>query len=216
MWFTRYFNASTRKRCLSKREATGTPKFSRRLYNRGHTPPPQGAGVMGERVPRKHGHNGNWSPSMRRTPSPLRRVHADSGGAESASPATQRQFIHGRSSAPDLKRKISLEEITRGRSSSTGSHVYSIPPPIREDSISSALSTPEISTLHSPKFDRAFVPPSVPSLPRRSSTHESPTRRLSAYKMTSRVLVMPSVAMVSYSPEPVHNQELALPNNNTS
>lgn len=205
MWFTRYFNATTRRRCLNEREATGTPRFSRRHI----TPTPQGEGAT------KKVSNGNRSSNNeRRTPSPHGHrsrayTESSSGVAESASPALQHRLGLNKSllgASPDPKRRISLEEITRSRSSSTGSHVNSIPPPIREDSTSSfnsPLSTPDVAL--SPKFERAYTPPS--SLPRRSSTTSSlepPSRRLSAYKRTSRVLVMPSVAMVSYSPEP-HN-----------
>ena len=197
MWLTRYFNATARRRCLDEREASGAPKFCRR---RGHVSQPQSPGI-GDGTMRKRTHNRSLSNELlRRTPSPHGhpRIHADSAGAETASPVFQRRIVHDR--------KISLEEITRSRSSSTGTK----PPPIREDSASSmnsALSTPDI-THSSPRFDRAFANPS--SLPRRSSTLDPPARRTSACMRMSRVLVMPSVAMVSYSPEPLSN------NNNSS
>lgn len=211
VWFTRHFNATTRRRCLAEKEVTGAPRFTRRHirnHSHGHTP----AGPSGGNGGQRHGSY----PTLRRTPSPHGgsgggRVHADSF-TESASPGVHRRNVlpPGRGGvSTELKRKISLEEITRSRSSSSGTHYSAIPPPIREDSITgSGASTPEIGQAHSPKFDRAFAssPGSSPYPPRRSSTVDSAPfaqpRRTSVSMRTSRVLVMPSVAMVSYSPEP--------------
>lgn len=174
---------------------------------------------------RAHTESGSESPRVtHRVPSPTkRRVHADSAPSH-ASPGVSHRNTHGHNSTPSMApatRRISLEEISRSRSSSTGSHGGGghggggIPPPIREDSLTfSVPSSPsDIRGPDSPKFDRAtsssgangggngrpLTPP-----PRRSSTVsslESPTRKISASKRTSRVLVMPSVAMYSYSPE---------------
>lgn len=164
------------------------------------------------------------SPRARpRAPSPTKGMMGRAPPADSSSPslATSRRNIRGLNSTPNMTaaaRRISLEEISRSRSSSIGSHSGgAIPPPIREVSLTfSAPSTPSDigGAVYSPKFDRATsssgggtgsgggragTPP-----PRRSSTVsllEPPTRRLSACKRTSRVLVMPSLAVYSYSPE---------------
>lgn len=200
VWFTRYFNSATRKRCLKQKEASGAPIFSRKIFfNR--RPSPIQLGVAGGMARRHESVGSRQGYDVTQHP-PLNPRRLDLRGAESSSPTTHHRNIHTRNSAADMKPKISLEEITRSRSSSSGSRT--IPPPIREDSASPML-TPEIGQVHSPRFDRASPPPPVSSLPRRSSTVSSldpPRRRLSTCRRTSRVLVMPTVAMVSYSPEP--------------
>ncbi len=94
----------------------------------------------------------------------------------------------------ETRRKISLDEISLSRSSSTGSHVNMIPP-IHENSPLEPL-TPEIGKVESSGFEGGA------SLPKRSASSsmvEAPERRFSSCKRTSRVMVMLSVARVNYS-----------------
>lgn len=227
VWFTRYFNARTRRRCLNEKEATGGPVFSRKLYTRRHAPAQEGATVGGDPYPKKR-NGGSRSPSsdraLRRTPSPQKasKMRLDSGGAELATPSPGMQRRRNRNSlsaTPDIKRKISLEEITRSRSCSTGSRaaaVTSLPPPIREDSTGFATSMPDLGQ-PPPSPSRGNTPPLSPRghtpPPRRSSTVSSleplPRRTSLCMMRASRVMVMPSVAMVSYSQDPP-----PLPHNN--
>ena len=87
-------------------------------------------------------------------------------------------------------KKITLDKIGHTRSSSAGSTSMIPTPPINEGS---AVPFPcDLGGLYS----------SVPRKSLTTSSLETPVGRLPVSKRTSRVLVMPSVARITYSPEP--------------
>lgn len=219
MWFTQSFNKATRKRCLQAQAASGAPLFSRKVFLSRRPSPIQ----LGVAAAAGVGAGAGGTPSSpRRTGTRLESDSAESAFSYTTTP--RRLHVNIRDSPSEVRRKISLEEITRSHSPNTP-RAAGMPTPIRENSASpSPLSTPEAGQMFSPRFDHTSPSPPPPTVaPRRSSTVSTldpqTARRMSGtYRRnkTSRVLVMPTVAMVSYSPEPGAQGQGNSQNSNTS
>ena len=209
MWIMMYFNTATRRRCLAEKEASGAPKFSRKVYDNTASHLARGGGGGGDGKYGMHGGRRSADLGLRRTTSPqdYYRFNMDTNtGTRSPvswSPVpTHRGMNQGRNSMSTDK-KLTLDKIGHTRSSSAGSTSMIPTPPINEGS---AVPFPcDLGGLYSPRLERTAAS-SVPRKSLTTSSLETPVGRLPVSKRTSRVLVMPSVARITYSPEHVDYQ----------
>ena len=193
---TMYFNTTARKRCLNEAKLTrGGHLFSRRVYRHAHprSRPPAPIGRPSSDL------------SLRRTPSPHRRVSTVE--PPSMPSVRSREGVEG-SSVDLTTRPAHTEDLTMTPfRTDTGSSFGSMPSPIPEGHMTSTpLHTPDTPSARSREGHAGvfkFSPSETGPLRSLSATSaESAPRSPSLRRLKhSRVLVVPSVATVTFVPQ---------------
>lgn len=216
-----HLNSVTRKRCLHSTIISGEPLFARRKFSSAHVHRNPQNGPNGRRRSDATG--------FRRTPSPHRRVSTVEAPTIAGSPATARRRRNtgpGGAYPPSLEpfhqKKTSVEELLTpttltpssssslvpARTSSSSSHgsIPMIPEGVATNPEIRETPSPSVSKSGGFLFTTAGSDTSHILPPRRSSSSvavEQKRRSFNPRKQYSRVLVLPSVARVSHSNDPI-------------